>query len=80
MDNRYYFSGLDKDSVNITGQEFQHLTRVRRAKVGDEIVGFNGDGYDYFLKIYLQSVNIQNFEYLPNALARSFYYIKYRNI
>ena len=51
MDNRYYFSGLDKESVNITGQEFQHLTRVRRAKVGDEIVGFNGDGYDYFLKI-----------------------------
>lgn len=51
MDNRYYFSKFDKDKITIAEQEFQHLTRVRRAKVGDEIVGFNGDGYDYSLKI-----------------------------
>ena len=29
----------------------EHLSKVRRAKVGDEIVAFNGDGYDYNLTI-----------------------------
>lgn len=52
MDNRYYFSNQKEDQVIIDGQEFQHLTRVRRAKVDDEIVGFNGDGFDYQLKIF----------------------------
>ena len=51
MDNRYYFSEINKDIVAITGQEAQHLSKVRRAKIGDEIVAFNGDGYDYHLKI-----------------------------
>lgn len=52
MDNRYYFSNQIEDKVIIKDQEFQHLTRVRRAKVGDEIIGFNGDGFDYLLKIF----------------------------
>ena len=51
MDNRYFFSIKDKNKVIIKEQEFQHLFKVRRAKVGDEIVGFNGDGYDYQLKV-----------------------------
>ena len=51
MDNRYYFSEKTDDIVVITNQEAQHLSRVRRAQVGDEIVAFNGDGYDYNLKI-----------------------------
>lgn len=51
MDNRYYFSNIDKNIVTITGGEAQHLSKVRRAKVGDEIVAFNGDGYNYFLCI-----------------------------
>lgn len=51
MDNRYYFSNLNKDIVTIEGGEAQHLSRVRRAKIGDEIVAFNGDGYNYFLTI-----------------------------
>lgn len=57
MDNRYYFSIQDKDIVTIKDQEFQHLTRVRRAKVGDEIVGFNGDGFDYNLNINVINKN-----------------------
>lgn len=51
MDNRYYFSNINENIVTITGGEAQHLTRVRRAKVGDEIVAFNGDGYNYFLVV-----------------------------
>jgi len=51
MDNRYYFNETDKDVVIISGGEAQHLSKVRRAKVGDEIVAFNGDGYDYNLTI-----------------------------
>ena len=51
MDNRYYFSNLNKDIVTIEGGEAQHLSRVRRAKIGDEIVAFNGDGYNYFLTV-----------------------------
>lgn len=51
MDNRYFFTEIKDDSVVITGGEAQHLSRVRRAKIGDDIVAFNGDGYDYHLKI-----------------------------
>lgn len=51
MDNRYYFTEKIDDVVIIANQEAQHLSRVRRAQVGDEIVAFNGDGYDYNLKI-----------------------------
>lgn len=51
MDNRYYFTRLNNDVVTIEGQEAQHLSKVRRAKIGDEIVAFNGDGFDYYLKI-----------------------------
>ena len=51
MDNRYYFNKTENNKVIIIGQEAQHLSRVRRAKVGDEIVAFNGDGLDYNLKI-----------------------------
>ena len=51
MDNRYYFNLTQNNKVIITNQEAQHLTKVRRAKLGDEIVAFNGDGLDYNLKI-----------------------------
>ncbi len=51
MDNRYYFSEIKDNVVTILSGEAQHLSRVRRAKIGDEIVAFNGDGYDYHLKI-----------------------------
>ncbi len=51
MDNRYYFKEINNDCVILTGGEAQHLSKVRRAKIGDEIVAFNGDSYDYHLKI-----------------------------
>ena len=51
MDNRYYFNLIQNNKVIITNQEAQHLSKVRRAKVGDKIVAFNGDGLDYNLMI-----------------------------
>lgn len=51
MDNRYYFSNINGNSVVLTEGEAQHLSKVRRAKLGDKIVAFNGDGFDYNLEI-----------------------------
>ncbi len=51
MDNRYYFSKIFGDKVIIEGNEAQHLSKVRRARIGDEIVAFNGDGMDYHLEV-----------------------------
>ena len=51
MDNRYYFSCAQGEKVILTDGEAQHLSKVRRAKVGDNIVAFNGDGFDYHLEI-----------------------------
>ncbi len=51
MDNRFYFEVNDDSNVEFINQEYIHLTKVRRCKIGDKIVGFNGDGYDYHLEI-----------------------------
>lgn len=58
MDNRYYFEKpiATKDlnvhfSFCLSGQEAQHLIKVRRAKVGEQIVAFCGDGFDYYFEI-----------------------------
>lgn len=51
MDNRYYCSSFEGNKFYITDQEAQHLIKVRRCKVGDEIVAFVGDGIDYHLEI-----------------------------
>ncbi len=51
MDNRYFFNQIAGDTVRLRAQEMSHLVKVRRAKVGDKITGFNGDGFDYQLTI-----------------------------
>jgi len=55
MDNRYYFENNNQlnvgASVELDKTETGHLVKVRRAKVGDNIVGFCGDGFDYILTI-----------------------------
>ena len=51
MDNRYYFTKTENNRVIIEGGEAQHLSRVRRCKIGDTIMAFNGDGYDYVLNV-----------------------------
>ena len=71
MDNRYYFSKINENKITIAEQEFQHLTRVRRAKVGDEIVGFNGDGNDYLLKIVSIGKNLAECELIDKKINLS---------
>ncbi len=54
MDNRFFVERNENNFIVREG-EANHLLRVRRARVGDNIVGFTGDGYDYFLTI--QAIN-----------------------
>lgn len=55
MDNRYFFENSKVlnigDSVELDKTETGHLAKVRRAKVGDIITGFCGDGFDYTLRV-----------------------------
>ena len=55
MDNRYFFENSKVlnigDSVELDKTETGHLVKVRRAKIGDNIVGFCGDGFDYTLRV-----------------------------
>ena len=51
MDNRYFFEKCSGDTIELDKTETSHLVKVRRAKVGDNIVGFCGDGFDYTLTI-----------------------------
>ena len=49
-EKRFYYSGqLNENSiVNFDGEEFHHLANVMRARVGDKVCLFNGDGWFYF--------------------------------
>ena len=51
MDNRYYFEKVIDNTAELDKTETGHLVKVRRAKVGDIITGFCGDGLDYKLQI-----------------------------
>lgn len=51
MDNRYYFTDLKNDIITFFDREANHISRVRRCNVGDKIVAFNGDGFDYSVEI-----------------------------
>ncbi len=51
MDNRYYFEKANQNTIEIVGQEYIHLAKVRRASVGDTIHAICLDGYDYTLRI-----------------------------
>ncbi len=55
MDNRYFFEYNQQvnagDIIELDKTETSHLVKVRRAKIGDTITGFCGDGFDYTLII-----------------------------
>ncbi len=51
MDERFYISKISGEIATFDAGEANHISKVRRKSVGDEIKGFNGDGYDYTLKI-----------------------------
>ena len=51
MDNRYFFERTSGNIVELDKTETAHLVKVRRAKEGDTITGFCGDGFDYILNL-----------------------------
>ena len=58
MDERFYISKISGEIATFDAGEANHISKVRRKSVGDEIKGFNGDGYDYTLKIELPKFNL----------------------
>lgn len=46
---RYYIENELKENivVKLDGDEFLHLSKVMRSRVGDSVTLFNGDGFDY---------------------------------
>lgn len=70
-EKRFYFNGeLNENSkVSLDGEEFHHLANVMRAKAGDKVCLFNGDGVFYFGKI--TQINKKNAEILINFAQNS---------
>lgn len=51
MDDRFFISKLENNIASFNAVESNHICKVRRKQVGDKIMGFTGDGFDYFLEI-----------------------------
>ena len=52
MSQRFYVSPpVGENKAMIAGPEAHHLLHVMRAKVGDEVVLFDGVGYEYRARI-----------------------------
>ncbi len=52
-EKRFYFDGelRANSNINLIGDEFHHLTSVMRARIGDKVCLFNGNGNFYFGEI-----------------------------
>ncbi len=70
-EKRYYYNGYLVENTNILleGEEFHHLTNVMRARTGDKICLFNGDGNFYFAEI--NSINKKSAEIYINRKESS---------
>jgi 16S rRNA (uracil1498-N3)-methyltransferase len=52
MSNRFYYDGLiGLGDVTLEGPEAHHMAHVRRFEVGEEVMLFNGDGFEYAAQI-----------------------------
>ena len=52
-EKRFYFCGelIENNIIFLEGEEFHHLSNVMRARVGDKLILFNGDGNFYHAEI-----------------------------
>src|SRR5437016_3428750 len=41
----------DAGTARLTGDEAQHLSKVMRGKVGDEVIAFDGSGWEFIARI-----------------------------
>ena len=65
-EKRFYINSelFKNKKVIIEGEEFHHLANVMRARVGDKVCLFNGNGNFYFGEI--TQINKKNAEILIN--------------
>lgn len=70
-EKRFYINEelFDNQKVFIEGEEFHHLVNVMRARVGDKLCLFNGNGNFYFGEI--TQINKKNAEILINHSQKS---------
>lgn len=47
MPHRYFTSQISGDTATLSGPDAHHLGRVMRAKIGDEVILCDGQGFDY---------------------------------
>lgn len=71
---RYYIeTELDKNkTVRLDGEEFLHLSKVMRTRIGESVTLFNGDGFDYngvVLEINKNYATIQINEKVKNNMT-----------
>jgi len=77
MKNKRYYIENDlneKSIVRLEGEEFLHLSKVMRTRVGDSVTLFNGDGFDYecvVLEINKNYATIQINEKIKNDMIAS---------
>ena len=70
-EKRFYINQnlSDNQTVSIEGEEFHHLANVMRARVGDKVCLFNGNGIFYFGKI--TQINKKNAEIFIDRSEKS---------
>ena len=71
-EKRFYFEGeLSANMViEMVGEEFHHLANVMRAKTGDKVCLFNGNGNFYFGEIAEISKSMQKSQFLKKNLQK----------
>lgn len=70
-EKRFYFNGdlNENTTIILEGDEFHHLANVMRARVGENVCLFNGNGTFYFGEI--TQINKKNAEILINYSQKS---------
>lgn len=72
-EKRFYYNGnLNKDAdILLDGEEFHHLSNVMRARVGDKLILFNGDGCFYHAEISELAKKYANIKILSSEKSQS---------
>lgn len=70
-EKRFYYNGeiFEGSNIVLEDEEFHHLANVMRARIGDSVCIFNGNGNFYFGKI--TQINKKNAEIHINSVQKS---------
>lgn len=72
----YYSSQVTDENISITGDEVNHITRVMRHRIGDELHVTDGNGYIYKGKLK----SISKYEVVLEVLSKEFNENNFGNI